>query len=249
MKRAIGIACVICFSLAVFAGRSVAFEIDARSGEIAIKTLAGFDKCVLDLSEIPACLQALQRHTDKHPNDAFQAAKRALMHYQAWTALPMFEIAFRKRATDAQCEDDDVFRAVSAGLSQPATDLVSLQLARTIAADKCWEALQERLIEALGEGNSAFKVNTCPLLASKSVTAPACIEAAARMKRAIGLPATTAREQSPPSRRHGRGFCSVLTAHAAAMSSMWVHVSGRRSSAAVSYFRGPRHADGKPARA
>jgi hypothetical protein len=164
--------------LATAAGRSPAFEIDARTGEIAITTLAGFDKCVLDLSEIPACLKALQRHADKRPNDAFQAGKRALLHYQAWTALPFFEIAFRKRATDAQCEDEDVFRAVTEGLSRPGSDRASIELARTIAAGKCWESLQERLVEALGEGSTAFKANACSLLASKGVAAAACTEAA-----------------------------------------------------------------------
>lgn len=179
MKRTIGFEFAIGFLLAIAAGSSPAFEIDARTGEIAIKTLAGFDKCVLDLSEIPACLKALQRHADQRPNDAFQAGKRALLHYQVWTALPFFEIAFRKRATDAQCEDEDVLRAVIEGLSRPGSDRASIQLARTIAADKCWESLQERLVEALGEGSTGFKANTCALLASKGVTAPACKEAAA----------------------------------------------------------------------
>jgi hypothetical protein len=160
--------------LALSAGKSPAFEIDERTGEIAIKTLAGFDKCVLDLSEIPGCLKALQRHADQRPNDAFQAGKRALLHYQAWTALPFFEIAFRKRATDAQCEDEDVFQAVIEGLSRPPSDPASVELARTIAKDKCWESLQERLVEAVGEGSAGFKANACPLLASKGVAAAPC---------------------------------------------------------------------------
>jgi hypothetical protein len=162
--------------LALHAGKSPAFEIDASTGEIAIKTLAGFDKCVLDLSEIPACLKALQRHVDKRPNDAFQAGKRALLHYQAWSALPFFEIAFRKRATDAQCEDEDVWRAVSEGLARPDSDPTSLELARTLAAGKCSQVLQERLAEALGEGSARFKTNACALLASQGVAAAACGE-------------------------------------------------------------------------
>jgi hypothetical protein len=52
------------------------------------------------------------------------------------------------------------------------------------------------------------------------------------MKRAIGLPATTAREQSPNSLRRGRGFCSVLAANAAG----YVHVPGRRSKGLVACF-------------
>lgn len=175
LRRSLAVA--IGLLLATAAGSGQAFEIDERTGEIAIKTLAGFDKCVLDLSEIPACLKALQRHADKRPNDAFQAGKRALLHYQAWTALPFFEIAFRKRATDAQCEDEDVLRAVTEGLSRAAADRASIQLARTIAADKCWESLQEALVDAVGEGSSAFKANTCPLLASKGVAVATCTEA------------------------------------------------------------------------
>ena len=166
------------FLLAVSAGKSPAFEIDASTGEIAIKTLAGFDKCVLDLSEIPACLKALQRHADKRPNDAFQAGKRALLHYHAWTALPFFEIAFRKRATDAQCEDEDVFQAVLAGLSRPDPDQTSLELARKVAGDKCWGSLQERLVESVAEGSPRFKVNACALLASKGVAVASCANGA-----------------------------------------------------------------------
>jgi uncharacterized protein YbaA (DUF1428 family) len=56
------------------------------------------------------------------------------------------------------------------------------------------------------------------------------------MKRAIGLPATTARA---PSKK--RGFYSELAANAAGH----IHVPGRHSSELVSCFVGSRPADGK----
>ena len=160
--------------LAAAASKAAAFEIDEQTGQIVIKTLAGFDKCVLDLSEIPACLEALRMHADKRPNDAFQAGKRALLHYPAWTALPFFEIAFRKRATDAQCEDEDVLRAVTEGLSRPSSDTASIEIARGIAANTCWDGLQDGLVEAAGKGNASFKANACRLFAKRGLTVAAC---------------------------------------------------------------------------
>ena len=162
--------------LAAAASRSAAFELDEQTNQIVIKTLAGFDKCVLDLSEIPECLQALRRHADKRPNDAFQAGKRALLHYPAWTALPFFEIAFRKRATDAQCEDEDLLRAVTEGLARPSSDAVSLELARGLATGKCWEGLREGLVEAVGTASARYKANACPLLLRKGSSVAACNE-------------------------------------------------------------------------
>jgi len=160
--------------LAAPASKAAEFGIDAQTGQIVIKSLAGFDACVLDLAEIPACLEALRQHASKHPNDAFQAAKRALRHYPAWTALPFFEIAFRKRATDAQCEDEDVLRAVTEGLSRPDSDTASIDLARGLAAGKCWEALEAGLIEAAGTDAARLKANACAVLASKALTVAAC---------------------------------------------------------------------------
>jgi hypothetical protein len=160
--------------LAAAAGKAAEVEVDKQTGQFVIKRLAGFDTCVLDFAEIPACLEALREHVDRRPNDAFQAAKRALLHYPTWTALPFFEIAFRKRATDAQCEDEDVLRAVIEGLSRPSSDAASIELARTIAADKCWEGLQDGLVEALGTSGANFRSHACALFASKGRAVPAC---------------------------------------------------------------------------
>ncbi len=99
-----------------------AFEVDPRTGEIVVTSLTGFDRCVLDLSETPACLDALRRFANKRPNDSFQAGKRARQHYQHWRALSFFEIAFRKKASDAQCGDEDLIKF--AGIRGAANDQV-----------------------------------------------------------------------------------------------------------------------------
>jgi hypothetical protein len=150
------------------------FDYDPRTNEIKLASLTGFDNCVLDLSEIPGCLAALRQLANRRPNDAFQAGKRAAMHYAAWTALPFFELAFRKQATDAQCSDEDVLTAVTAGLSRPGSDPESIEAARNIAAGKCWESLQEGLIEAAKDADANFKSNACPLLAAKGVSIELC---------------------------------------------------------------------------
>jgi hypothetical protein len=150
------------------------FDYDPRTNEIKLASLTGFDNCVLDLSEIPGCLAALRQLANRRPNDAFQAGKRAAMYYAAWTPLPFFEIAFRKQATDAQCSDEDVLTAVVAGLSRPSSDQESIELARNIAAGKCWESLQEGLTAAVEAANASFKSNACPLFAAKGVTIELC---------------------------------------------------------------------------
>jgi hypothetical protein len=149
------------------------FDYDPRSNEITLASLTGFDNCVLDLSEIPGCLVALRKLADKHPNDAFQAGKRAGTHYAPWTPLPFFEIAFRKQANDAQCSDEDVLAAVVAGLSRPSSDQASIVPAGSIAA-KCWASLQDGLIEAAKDANADFKSNACPLFAAKGVSVEGC---------------------------------------------------------------------------
>jgi hypothetical protein len=153
---------------------AVAFELDERTNEVVFRSLAGFDRCVLDLSETPACLDALRRYASKRLNDSFQAGKRARLHYEHWTALAFFEIAFRKQATDAQCGDEDVLLAVISGLSQPESAQATVDLAKDIAANKCWEEIKDGLIEATKESSSAFLFNACALMKSKEVTVAAC---------------------------------------------------------------------------
>ena len=154
--------------------QSIGFELDERSNQIVLRSLAGFDRCVLDLAESPACLDALRRYASKRLNDSFQAGKRARLHYAAFTALPFFEIAFRKQATDAQCGDEDVLLAVIAGLSQPAADRASIDLARDLTLNKCWESLQEGLLEAVSEAGGEFRANACPVFKAKAVAVAAC---------------------------------------------------------------------------
>jgi hypothetical protein len=172
MPRRLHSALVAAALLAAAAG--AAFEVDEATHEVVIKSLAGFDKCVLDLSETPACLDALRRYASKRPNDAFQAGKRARMHYQPLTALPFFEIAFRKKATDAQCGDEDVLLAITAALAQPAAPPASVEAAKDIAVNKCWDELQESLIEAAGQAEGDLKTNLCLLLSAKDVSTATC---------------------------------------------------------------------------
>jgi hypothetical protein len=160
--------------LASLATVASAFDLDERTNQIVLRSLPDFDRCVLDLSETPACLDALQRYASKRLNDSFQAGKRARLHYQAWTALPFFEIAFRKQATDAQCGDEDVLLAVVSGLSQSDSEQTSVDLARDIALNKCWGEIQEGLIEAISDAGPRFKSNVCPLMKARDVPIAAC---------------------------------------------------------------------------
>jgi hypothetical protein len=154
---------------------AAAFELDERTNQVVFRSLAGFDRCVLDLSETPACLDALRRYANKRLNDSFQAGKRARLHYEHWTALAFFEIAFRKQATDAQCGDEDVLLAVISGLSQPESEQATIKLAKDITV-KCWEEIKDGLIEAAGEANSTFLSNACPLMQSKDLDIAACAQ-------------------------------------------------------------------------
>lgn len=159
--------------LAATATAPAAFELDEKTNQIVLRNLASFDRCVLDLSEIPECLDALRRYASKRLNDSFQAGKRARMHYESWTALYFFDIAFRKQATDAQCGDEDVVLAVVSGLSRPAADQATLQLARDIS-NKCWDGLKDGLIEAAASPAPNFLANACPLLQGKGESIAAC---------------------------------------------------------------------------
>ena len=174
MKLCVNPTLLMTMLLASFAPAASAFDLDERTNQIVLRSLPDFDRCVLDLSETPACLDALQRYANKRLNDSFQAGKRARLHYQAWTALPFFEIAFRKQATDAQCGDEDVLLAVVAGLSQPDSDQTSIDLARNIALNKCWSEIQEGLIEAISDSEPRFKANVCPLMKARDVPIAAC---------------------------------------------------------------------------
>jgi hypothetical protein len=153
---------------------TVALELDERTNQLVLRSLPDFDRCVLDLSETPACLDALRRYASKRLNDSFQAGKRARLHYEPSTALPFFEIAFRKQATDAQCGDEDVLLAVIAGLSQPQSEQATIDLAKGIAVGKCWDEIQDGLIEAAAEAGPEFKANACPLMKAKDVAVAAC---------------------------------------------------------------------------
>jgi hypothetical protein len=166
--------CAAAVLLASAVTAATAFELDERTNQIVLRTLAGFDRCVLDLSETPACLDALRRYASKRPIDSFQAGKRARLHYEPWTALTFFEIAFRKQATDAQCGDEDVLLAVISGLSQPDSEQATLDLAKDITLNKCWEDLQDGLLEAASDAEDQFRSRVCPLFESKDMSVSAC---------------------------------------------------------------------------
>ena len=153
---------------------SLGFALDERTNEIVLSSLAGFDRCVLDLAESPACLDALRRYANKRLNDSFQAGKRARLNYEPWTALPFFEIAFRKQATDAQCGDEDVLLAVIAGLSRPESEQATIDLAKDLTANKCWDELQDGLLEAAADAGDRFRANACPLFKAKQVAVAVC---------------------------------------------------------------------------
>src|ERR1044071_7687969 len=84
-----------------------AYDVDQKTKQIVIVSLADFDLCIKDLRSAPECLEGLIRYAENKPKDAFEAGKRARLQYVSWAALPLFEIALRKKVDKKICEDED----------------------------------------------------------------------------------------------------------------------------------------------
>jgi hypothetical protein len=150
-----------------------AYDVDPKTKQIVIVSLEDFDQCVKDLSSAGECLEGLIRYAEKKPRDAFQAGKRARLQYRSWAALPLFEIALRKKVDKAICADDDFQIALNSALSLPPQPL--LDKATELGFTKCWNEAKAGLIkEAVDDGASYYRGNTCPLFLVKGLTLEVC---------------------------------------------------------------------------
>jgi hypothetical protein len=161
-------------SMLLLAGVSArAYEVDPKTQQIEIVSLQDFDLCIKNLASSGECLQGLIRYAEKKPRDAFQAGKKARLQYRSWAALPLFEIALRKKVDKAVCEDEDFQIALGSALALPPDRI--LDMATQLGFTKCWNEVKAGLIkEAEEDGSSYFRDNTCPLFTVKGLTLKVC---------------------------------------------------------------------------
>jgi hypothetical protein len=157
------------------AGSALAYRVDDKSGTITVASLADFDKCQKDYADggSDACLEALRSYVDAQPKNAFQAGKRARLHFNHWAALSFFAKAFATAPTAEQCADSDVAAAVASGLALP-TDDPNAALAQKIAGQQCWDQVRTAVLGELKGGGAYYRDNACALIAAKKVTATEC---------------------------------------------------------------------------
>ncbi|HTU60921.1 MAG TPA: hypothetical protein VMF89_20855, partial [Polyangiales bacterium] len=163
------------WALLALAAPAQAYHLDKKTQAVQIVSLQDFDKCQRDYesSGSEACLDALRSYVKKHPQDAFDAGKRARRHFMHWTALDFFAPALDKRASKERCADTDLSAAVISALSLP-PHYPAVAVAQRILREKCWNELQPALSEELYGALSYFRNNTCPELSARNVPAPAC---------------------------------------------------------------------------
>lgn len=174
------------WTLLVIAAPAQAYHLDAKTQSVRIVSLQDFDTCQRDYesSGSEACLEALRTYIKKHPQDAFEAGKRARRNFMHWVALDFFALALDKRANKERCADPDLSAAVISGLSLP-PHYPAVAVAQNILREKCWAELQPAVSEELYGALSYFRNNTCPELSAKNVPAPSCqgMEASPRAER------------------------------------------------------------------
>jgi hypothetical protein len=149
-----------------------AYEINQKTNSVKVMSVADFEKCNAEIDS-EACLDALKAFVQAHPRDAFEAGKKVRLNFNHWVALPFFNQAFAKPPAPEQCNDEDVWMAVSSGLSQP-TSNPNLAVAAKIGGDLCWAQLQGKLAGDLKEGGVYYREHTCSLLKKKGIERVEC---------------------------------------------------------------------------
>ncbi len=164
------------WAVLALAAPAQAYHLDKKTQTIHIVSLQDFDRCQRDYesSGSEACLDALRGYVKKHPQDAFEAGKRARRHFMHWVALDFFALALDKRPSKERCADSDLGAAVISGLSLP-PHYPAVAVAQRILREKCWTELQPAVSEELYGALSYFRNNTCPELSAKSVSTPPCL--------------------------------------------------------------------------
>lgn len=179
-------ALVVLAIVLAYAVPAQAYHLDAKTQTVSISSLPDFDRCqkAYDSSGTEVCLDALRAYVKKNPRDAFDAGKRARLHFMHWVALDFFSIAFsppphrerspaEKKALRARCADPDVSEAIISGLSLP-PHYPAVAQAQKLVRESCWNEVEPALLEELSGAVSYFHNNTCPQLTEKNVTTPQC---------------------------------------------------------------------------
>lgn len=168
-----------------FAVPARAYHLDRKTQTISITSLRDFDKCQKDYdsSGSEACLDALKAYIKKHPQEAFDAGKRARLNFMHWVALDFFAQALTKRPSKERCADPDVSAAVISGLSLP-PHYPAVAVAQKLLRETCWAQLSPVVTEELNGALAYFRDNTCSELAARNVQTPQCKPADPKLKAA-----------------------------------------------------------------
>jgi hypothetical protein len=165
----LGVAAV-CIALGA-AAPAAAYQVDPDTRAVILESLRDFDACQAAhdkgraQASAEACLDALRAYVKEHPKDAFEAGKRARLHYMHWVALDFFAPALREKASKARCTDEDVTAAVVSALSLP-PHFPAVAQAKQLVSESCRGELDVALTDKLRSAGSTFRSNTCPLLIS-----------------------------------------------------------------------------------
>jgi hypothetical protein len=132
-----------------------------------------FDRCFHDSYNGTECVQHAKDFItvgDKDPALAFAIGKSARRSMNAYVAVPFFRAALDGTKDSASCADDDLSRAVIAGLGLPPDDSSAAD-SRYIAANACWKTLQapvEGELRKLGFAPTGYSaVNLCSVVKAK----------------------------------------------------------------------------------
>lgn len=155
------------------AAPAAAYRVDTKTHEVALSSLADFDKCLEDLGGSDACLDGLRKFTKAHPNDAFEAGKRVRQNFNHWLALEFFAKAVTKKSAAQRCDDPDVKAAVLSALALP-PDHPALASATALVREVCWEQLSPAVAAEVKGTTGYLHDNICPLLAEKGEQPAKC---------------------------------------------------------------------------
>lgn len=150
-----------------------AYQLDPNTQSVVLDSLRDFDACQAEQGKpraqvsAEACLDGLKAYVKEHPKDAFEAGKRARLHYMHWVALDFFVPALSEKPSKARCADDDVKAALISALALP-PHYPAVAQAKRLIGESCHGELDAFLTDKLQGAGSAFRSNTCPLLVSAS---------------------------------------------------------------------------------
>lgn len=167
-------ALMLCSALLLTATAASGYEVDKKTSEIEIKSVEDFELCIKELSSAIECLDGLVRYAERRPREALRAGKRARLEYRSWAALPLFEIALRKKADPEVCKDEDLSISLVSALGLPPTTYdKQVKQAKDIAG-KCWDAVKDAVVKEAQDRNSYYLGNACPVMVTKGLLIEPC---------------------------------------------------------------------------